>query len=210
MLLGVVAATLLLVAGAGAGAGAGVDELVSTGATDSAGVEVSAGEGVSTGAGVSAAEVCCSVVSGASGVAEEVSTGAGAGGCEVTTTVKVLVLVDDSVVTASGVGVGVDVGVEVVPGRGITDWLASYLDIPLTGECKHTGRLGVVGDDLSGATAGVVVATLSISRGGFTTGLESTALVQSLVSVTTHMSAIRNGSAGDGSRGGQKSSPHDN
>lgn len=41
-----------------------------------------------------------------------------------------------------------------------------------------------------------------------TTSLDSTALVQSLVSMATHMSAIRNGSAGDGGRGGQKSSLH--
>lgn len=90
-----------LVGSSGAGVLLGVVGATLLGVVAGAG----AGDGVSTGAGVSTGV--------STGV--EVSTGAGAevAGWEVTTTVKVRVLVDDRVVTAS------TVGVEVVWGRGI-------------------------------------------------------------------------------------------
>lgn len=55
-----------------------------------------------------------------------------------------------------------------------------------------------------------MVGTLSVGSRGLTSGLDSTALVQGLVSVTVQMGDIGNGSTGDGGRGGQKSSPHGN
>lgn len=124
----------------------------------------------------------------------------------------VLVLLVEIVVTTSGVGVvlvvvGAGGGKEVVvsSGRGTTMIISISVKaiwLPLL-----TGRRAVVGDDL-GLTSTTLLVLVLVLTSRVTTSLNSATLMQGLVGMTTHMSAIRNGSAGDGGRGGQKSSLH--